>query len=99
MGKESAGNPQRRTFVNWLLGSSLGATIVSIAYPIVQFLIPPQIAEARQNSVIAGKPDELKPNTAKIFQFGTRPGLLIRTETGELRAMDAVCTHLNCTVQ
>ena len=34
-----------------------------------------------------------------IFRFGGRPGILIRTPEGELRAFSAVCTHLDCTVQ
>ena len=28
-----------------------------------------------------------------------RPGLLIRTASGEYQAMSATCTHLSCTVQ
>jgi len=92
-------NQYRRSFVNWFLGGSLGATMASAIYPILRFLIPPQVTEAPQNNVIAGKAGDLKPNSGKIFKFGTRPGLLIRTEGGELEAFDAVCTHLNCTVQ
>ncbi len=45
------------------------------------------------------KPDAVKPNTGQIFKFGSRPGILVRTPSGELRAFSAVCTHLNCTVQ
>jgi Rieske Fe-S protein len=45
------------------------------------------------------KPDDVKPNTGQIFKFGSRPGILVRTPSGELRAFSAVCTHLNCTVQ
>ena len=90
---------RRRAFVNWFLGTSLGATVVSAAYPVLQFLIPPPVSEAQQNNVVAAKIDELQPNTAKIFKFGTRPGLLIRTPSGEFRAFNAICTHLDCTVQ
>ena len=48
---------------------------------------------------MAGKVGELKPNSGKIFRFGSRPGLLIRTASGEYRAISATCTHLGCTVQ
>jgi cytochrome b6-f complex iron-sulfur subunit len=89
----------RRSFVSYMLGTSVGATVAAIIYPIIQFLIPPNIAEAQENSVTAGTIAELKPNTGKIFKFGSRPGLLIRTASGELRAFNAICTHLNCTVQ
>ena len=39
------------------------------------------------DQVIAGKVDELKPNSAKIFRFGSRPGLLIRNSDGNYRAL------------
>jgi cytochrome b6-f complex iron-sulfur subunit len=90
---------ERRNFVNWLLGTSLGATFLSILYPIIEFLIPPVIAEAQQNNAVAATVNELKPNTGKIFKFGASPGIVIRTRSGEFRAFSAICTHLNCTVQ
>ena len=89
----------RRSFVDVLLSTSLGATALSIIYPVIQFLIPPALSEAQQNNVIAATANELKPNSAKIFKFGSRPGILVRTSTGEFRAFTAICTHLNCTVQ
>ena len=90
---------KRRSFLDWVLGGSLGATMVSVIYPIVEFLIPPQVTEAPQNNIVAGKANELKPNTAKVFKFGARPGILVRTAEGELKAFSATCTHLECTVQ
>jgi Rieske Fe-S protein len=92
-------NTERRSFINYVLGTSLGATALSILYPIIEFLIPPALSESQQNSVLAGKASELQPNSAKIFKFGTRPGILVRSPAGELRAFSATCTHLNCTVQ
>ncbi|MEW6213525.1 MAG: Rieske 2Fe-2S domain-containing protein, partial [Acidobacteriota bacterium] len=89
----------RRSFVNYLLGTSLGATFVSIFYPIIRFIIPPHVAEAEQSSVVAGKVADLKPNTGKIFKFGSQPGILVKTASGDVRAYSATCTHLNCTVQ
>jgi Rieske Fe-S protein len=90
---------KRRTFLNYLLGTTLGGTLSAIIYPVVQFLIPPTVSEASQSSVIAGTANELRQGSGKIFKFGSQPGLLIRTPTGELRAFSAICTHLNCTVQ
>jgi Rieske Fe-S protein len=45
------------------------------------------------------KADEVKPNTGQIFKFGSKPAILVRSGSGELKAFSAVCTHLNCTVQ
>lgn len=90
---------RRRRFINFLLGTSLGATLIAIIYPIIKFLVPPRVAESAASSVVAGKVSELPPNSGKIFKFGSRPGILIRTPTGEFRAFSAICTHLQCTVQ
>jgi Rieske Fe-S protein len=89
----------RRKFLNYLLGTSTGATLIAIFYPVIKFLIPPEIIEATQNSVVAAKVNELIANSGKIFKFGNRPGLLIHTPTGELKAFSAICTHLDCVVQ
>jgi len=90
---------KRRAALNYLLGGSFGATLSAIIYPIIQFLIPPVLSEAAQSNVVAGSANELRPGSGKIFKFGSQPGLLLRTATGEVRAFSAVCTHLNCTVQ
>ena len=61
--------------------------------------MPPAVAESTATEVVAGEVSDFPPNTGRIFKFGNRPGLLIRTEDGSWKAFSAVCTHLNCTVQ
>lgn len=91
---------RRRSFLNWFLGTSLGAFLASVLYPVTRYLIPPKAAEAAAASVtLEVKAPTVKPNTGQIFKFGSRPAILVRTPAGELRAFTAVCTHLNCTVQ
>jgi cytochrome b6-f complex iron-sulfur subunit len=89
----------RRRFLDILLGSSVFATLGAILYPIFKFMVPPQIVEASQNSVIVGKLNEVPVNTGKIFKFGSKPGIVVRSSSGELKAFSAVCTHLDCIVQ
>jgi Rieske Fe-S protein len=90
----------RRSFVNWLLGTSAGGFFVAMLYPVARYLIPPEAGESSVASVaLPFGPDEIARNSAKAFRFGSKPGILVRTETGELRAFSAVCTHLDCTVQ
>ncbi|MBM3792401.1 MAG: ubiquinol-cytochrome c reductase iron-sulfur subunit [Acidobacteria bacterium] len=89
----------RRSILNLLLGTGTVATLGAIFYPIIRFMVPPKEIESAASSVIAARVPEIKPNQGKIFQFGTRPGLLIQTPTGEYRAFSAICTHLDCTVQ
>jgi cytochrome b6-f complex iron-sulfur subunit len=91
--------PARRRVMQFLLGGGLLASAASFLYPIVRYLVPPAAVDLGGDSVVAAKVGELKVNSGKIFRFGSRPGLLVRTADGEYRAMSAVCTHLNCTVQ
>lgn len=89
----------RRNFLNFLLGiSGLGA-LSTILYPLFKFITPPKGEEPSLSSVSAGKVSELKPNSAKIFKFGSKPGILILTQNNEYKAFSATCTHLNCIVQ
>ncbi len=97
--KEEEKKINRRTFLDYLLGIGILATIASAIYPIIKFVFPPKQAEAIQSNVVVGKVGELAPNSGKVFKFGNEPGILINTPNGELRAFSAVCTHLECTVQ
>ena len=90
----------RRNFLNWFLGTSIGAFLLAVFYPVSRYLIPPKVEESTSRAVnLSIKPADVKPNSGQIFRFGTQPGILIRTPAGELRAFSAVCTHLSCIVQ
>jgi cytochrome b6-f complex iron-sulfur subunit len=89
----------RRGFLDRLLGVGFVSTLVAMAYPIWRYLIPPASGEPVTQSVVAAQASQLKTNTGMLFKFGSRPGLLIRNQDGELQAFNAVCTHLDCTVQ
>ncbi len=96
MGKPVA----RRSLLGWFLGTTFGAFLASILYPISRYLVPPKTAEASVGRVtLEVKALTVKANTGQIFKFGAKPAILVRTPAGELRAFTAVCTHLNCTVQ
>jgi Rieske Fe-S protein len=91
---------RRRELLNCFLGTSAGALLISILYPVAKYLIPPKVEESSARTVtLAVKPDEVKPNSGQIFKFGSQPGILIRTPDGDLRAFTAICTHLACIVQ
>ncbi len=91
--------PARRRFLGLLLGGGLLASAVSFFYPVMRYLVPPRVIDMGGDSVVAGKVGELRPNSGKIFRFGSRPGLLLLGSDGQYRALSATCTHLSCTVQ
>lgn len=94
-----APEPARRRFVEVLLGGGLLASAASFFYPVLRYLVPPATPDLGSDTVVAARVGEIKPNSGKIFRFGSRPGLLVLTPEKEYRAMAATCTHLDCTVQ
>ena len=89
----------RRRFLDALLTVGFVSTAAAIAYPVGRFLVPPDSGEPTTESVVAGRARMLRPNSAAIFKFGSKPGIVVRTADGEVRAFSAVCSHLDCTVQ
>ena len=89
----------RRRAIETFLGGGLLASFASFIYPVLRYLIPPAVTDLGADEIVAAKVAELKPNSSKIFRFGSRPGLLILNSDGTYRALSATCTHLGCTVQ
>jgi len=89
----------RRKFINTLLGIGSLGSLGAILYPLLSYLIPPKITEAKVNSVKAGKADKFKDDSYKIVKFGREPVILIKTVDGNFKALSATCTHLQCIVQ
>jgi len=90
----------RRRWVSWLLGTSAGAAMISFAYPVLRYIIPPKVVEPSLSEFeLDVKASDIQPNTGRIVPAGGKPVLLFRTSGGELKALTAICTHLACTVQ
>ena len=90
----------RRRFLNWFLGTTFGALVAAVLYPIVRFASPPRIPEATTNQVEAGDTSEPVFNEKgfKIIRFGAEPVILLKVSDTEYRAFTATCTHLDCIV-
>lgn len=92
--------PERRRFINWFLGTSMGALMASVLYPIVRYVSPPRIPEAGTAQVEAGATDDplLREKGFKIVRFGADPVIVVRAAENDYRAFSATCTHLDCIV-
>ena len=89
-----------RTLTTWLLSTGLGGLILAVVYPAGRYVVPPAAAESAASSVtLPFSPEDVEPNTGRIFKFGSQPGILVRLASGEFRAFSAKCTHLGCIVQ
>lgn len=91
----------RRRFLNWFLGTAAGAFLVSVLYPVLRFVSPPEVPEAAVAEMEAGSTDdpELAEKGFKIIRFGAEPVIVIRVSDNEYRAFTATCTHLDCVVE
>jgi Rieske Fe-S protein len=90
----------RRQLLNWFLGTSFGALIASVIYPVLRYMTPPKIAEANTNQIEAGEVNDpqLLERGYKIVRFGAEPVILVKAADNDFRAFSATCTHLDCIV-
>jgi len=97
----TAPDPGRRRFLNWFLGTSVGALFVSALYPVLRYVSPPRIPEATTNQVEAGRTNDpaLLERGFKIIRFGVEPVIVIKAADGSIHALSATCTHLDCIVE
>lgn len=94
--------PTRRSFLNYVLGGGVLATLGSIVYPAFRFITPPPSGEANVTQLkLPFKQADIAadPQRAKTFKFGRAVGIIVLSDKGELKAVSATCTHLDCTVQ
>lgn len=93
---------ERRGFIKLALGAVGICYAGAIGYPVYRYLTSPAEMAAAQGAVseVSLKDaDKLPKGTALMFKFGPRPAMLIHHEDNQWVALDAVCTHLGCTVQ
>lgn len=92
----------RRTFVKLGLGAIGAGYAAAIGYPIYAYLSTPAQRAAEASAVTQTTldgADKLPVGSAMMFKFGVKPALLIHHKDGSWVALNAVCTHLGCTVQ
>jgi len=100
VGATTPSEPNRREFVDALVAGALGLTAIAAIVPAAAYLVPPEGGEAQTAStVLPFAAEELAANSGRIFKFGNKPGLVVKTAGGEIRAYSAQCTHLSCIVQ
>ena len=89
----------RRDFLNYVLSLGFLGWIGAVLYPLYSYLIPPKSPDVDVSNISIGKASEMENNSSKMFKIGNKPGILIKTREGDLKAFSATCTHLDCTVQ
>ena len=90
----------RRQLITGFITGGLASLAAYVLYPATGFLFhKKEIPLPKAVTVALDDIEKLAPNSAVYFKYGRLPGVLLKTETGELRAFSAKCTHLDCNVQ
>jgi Rieske Fe-S protein len=103
----------RRAWLLRSLMGAISATVVAILYPVVWFLRPRRATVSGALEVVAPfKVNELPSAPSNPFNFGGKPCLVVLTPEGtnrfssgerlrpdDVRAFNALCTHVDCTVK
>lgn len=90
-------NDSRRKFLGLCLGGTAAAFAGAAGWSVFRYLAPRQEATAAAQVTIPEQ--EVLPGEAKFFTFADSPAVLVRSESGALIALSAVCTHLGCIIQ
>jgi Rieske Fe-S protein len=83
----------------------MAATAGVIFYPVIRFLWPRKSAMVSGASEVVApyRVNELRPDAEgkwpSPFEFDGKPCLVIKTLDGEVKAFNAICTHVDCTVE
>jgi cytochrome b6-f complex iron-sulfur subunit len=109
---ESPDYPRRRALLNMLKGA-IGITLVAIFYPVLRFLRPRQATVSGALEIVAPiKLHQLAASGGTPFDFAGKPCLVVLSPEGaqrlasgkplvpgDVRAFNALCTHVDCTVR
>ena len=106
-------NPGRRVWLLRSVSAALASTVFAIFYPVFRFLRPRRATVSGALELVAPfKINEILTSKANPFNFGGKPCLIVLTPEGakrlkagerlrpdDVRAFNAVCTHVDCTVK
>ncbi len=93
--------PRRRDLLQIGMGAVAVCYAGALVYPVYRYLATPAVRarlEGEVSSISIPQKSLPQAGAATMFLFGGRPSLLIHHTDGQWVALDAVCTHLGCTV-
>ncbi len=103
----------RRKWLVFSLDAGVAATLAALFYPAIRFLWPREATVTGALEVVAPfRVNQLPNANGNPFNFGGKPCLVVLTPDGEeklargerlgaedVRAFNAICTHVDCTVE
>jgi cytochrome b6-f complex iron-sulfur subunit len=88
----------RRSFINYCLWVGGALTAFLAAIPAISFVIPPSKRIRRSDAEFVGLLEEFEARPYRYVSFQDDRLIVLLTERGELRALSAICTHMNSCV-
>jgi len=89
--------PGRRDVLDLVLGWGAIVWATGVALPAGMYLWPAR-ARGPTTRFLDVDVEGLEPGTARVIEGGGKPILVLRSASGEVRALSAICTHLGCIV-
>jgi Rieske Fe-S protein len=90
----------RRSVLNLLLGVGVLGWLASILYPVIRYLTPlPLPGPTGPVRLTRAEVSKIESDKFAIVPLGRSRVLVLEDSAGELRALDAKCTHEGCTVR
>ena len=90
----------RRSFLDMLLGAALFGWVGSLVYPVIRYLKPlPHSGPTGPFRLTRDEVSALERDSFVIVPTSGKRVLVFSDASGDLRALDAKCTHEGCTVQ
>lgn len=101
---DSLQSQPRRAWLLRALKAGVVVTLGALLYPVARFLRPRRSTSSGALEAVAPyHVSDLHPDAQghwpPPFNFGGKPCLVIRTPDGQVKAFNAVCTHVQCTVE
>jgi len=93
--------PTRRDYLGLCAHGSLGMGAAAIVWPVARYLSPPDTPSSPETpaTVAVCENHALTRKQAHFARYRNRPVVVLRLDDGSLRAFDATCPHLGCTVR
>lgn len=94
-------SPDRRSFLVWAAGISLGASAFFAVTTAVQAMLPPSRSidgRTKPGKTTVARVDDLEVGTPLLTEYGDEPIFVLKTGRG-VEVFSAACTHVRCTLR
>jgi cytochrome b6-f complex iron-sulfur subunit len=104
MEKRNSSDPSRnriarRRIIRIISGFWAFGSLATVAGVLLRYLTPPVKGEVSREVLEVGSLSDIQSSPGRIVRFNRDPVIVVRLDTGQLKAFGARCTHLGCVVQ